>query len=668
MKSSIKLKNWNWSSESIEDIAESEVRVAYGEFEQITGQKYDRVMGFCEAARAVPLCLLKYNNTSLFRILIGKSRLSMPGGSFFVKPETSLKLGISPRAEAEIKFIGYCYNLSKENNIDSAISLDLKINDINNLDEIYTDSLHLIRNLKIDISSTNLKTLFGIDIFKNLKSLEIISCDNLIDFSSISSLRFLENISIENCKHIKDLNFLKELVNLSFLKLNYATGLIDISALSKLHNLINISLIYCKALRDVSLISDLLKISILNLEYCESITDIPLINSRETLKCINLKGLEKINNLNSLSALSSLESIQFTSRRIQSVETLRGISSLREVKEFNPPEVAELLAHTAWMRTDRDCIAAKGFGWLNEAKTWIQGDPLLQDRFAATLGEAFSLLGETPIEHAYDDFINSRPDFTSAPWKAWFGGTLKETSFELYRKRVERISVASMLPGAIGGACATLPHEENAEWSRQWLAHLEEARLSDAKALLNVAPEICLAHARLGEIEALGRWLVSFTDPSDPAALDPVQAALAKFQLAMGDLPAAENHIFAIQSPKLRDPVLADLVTALSESEAEDASAKLLLIDAAAIRVEQAKRLAAKPNASETTLHRLAVATGDSPADLAELITAIPDPANKTLLETLSTKLQSDRSTTLRKIAEDLQKEVDRCLLEAAQN
>jgi hypothetical protein len=193
-----------------------------------------------------------------------------------------------------------------------------------------------------------------------------------------------------------------------------------------------------------------------------------------------------------------------------------------------------------------------------------------------------------------------------------------------------------------------------------WLTALESARLSDAKNLLGVAPEICLALARLSLSESLHSWLLAFTDPSDPGALDPIHAALAGFQLAKENLPAAENHIFAIESPKLRDPTLAELVTSLSKSDPEGASAKLLLIDASAIRVESAKRLAASPGASETTLHRLAVAMGDSPGDLAELITAIPDPSNKTFLETLSTKLQPDRSTTLRKIAEGLLREADK--------
>ena len=39
---------------------------------------------------------------------------------------------------------------------------------------------------------------------------------------------------------------------------------------------------------------------------------------------------------------------------------------------------------------------------------------------------------------------------------------------------------------------------------------------------------------------------------------------------------------------------------------------------------------------------------------------------NKTFFETLSTKLQPDRSTTLRNIAEGLHNSADRCLVEAS--
>jgi len=494
----------------------------------------------------------------------------------------------------------------------------------------------------------------------NLKSLYISNCNKVDDISFLQYLIELEKLEMLGCYSLQDVNPLEKLLNLKFLTLGGCQNLKEIKSLSSLAQLSELSLLNCKTLSDLYPIAALDNLAVLNLRGCESIKNLYPIKRLGSIKKLNLFECNNIRNLDDLSELRAVQSIQIPSLRIRSLEPLRKLPFLEKISVFNPPEVAELLAHSSCLRVDNAFILKNGASWLHEAIAWEEGLQSMQDRFATTLGEAFSLLGESPIEPAYEDFINSRPDFTSSPWKAWFGGTLKESGFDLYRQRVERVSVASMLPGAIGGVCATLPHEENAEWSRQWLGKLEKARLSDAQALLNVAPEICLAHARLGEIEALGRWLVRFTDPSDPAALDPVHEALAGFQLAKGNLPAAENHIFAIQSPKLRDPVLADLVTALSESDAEGASAKLLLIDSPAIRVESAKRLAAKPDASETTIHRLAVAIGDSPGDLAELITAIPNPSNKTFLETLSTKLQPDRSTTLRKIAEGLLREAEK--------
>jgi hypothetical protein len=212
----------------------------------------------------------------------------------------------------------------------------------------------------------------------------------------------------------------------------------------------------------------------------------------------------------------------------------------------------------------------------------------------------------------------------------------------------------------VGGVCATLPTEEAPTWSRHWLVELENARLADAKVLLRVAPEICLAHARLGEMAALGRWLAQLADPSDLAALDPVHAALAQFQFATGNSEAAENHLCAIQSPAHRDPVLAEWVTAMAERDLEQASAKLLRIETPALRADLAERLAAKAGASESTLQRLVVAVGDSPAALANLIHRLPDPGSKDFLRNISRTLQPSRQKTLLKVAEALRREADR--------
>jgi len=291
----------------------------------------------------------------------------------------------------------------------------------------------------------------------------------------------------------------------------------------------------------------------------------------------------------------------------------------------------------------------------------------LQDRFAATLGDAFSLLGHSSVESDYESFLNSRPDFSATPWKAWFGGTIAQSGFDLYRLRVERTAPTNMVSGAIGGTCATLPITKEPDWSHKWLMELEKTRLADGRNLLHVAPEICLACMQVGDVDSLGRWIRAFTDPSDPPAIDPVQAALAGHQLSRGDLVASEKHVFAIHSAVLRDPILAKLVTALAEVDPDQASTHLLLIETASLRVELAGRLAAKPSLSDAVLHRLVVATGNSAEALAEIVTTIPNLGRNEFLTTLSHKLQPDRKTTLRKLAELHSREAERCLAEASQ-
>jgi hypothetical protein len=405
----------------------------------------------------------------------------------------------------------------------------------------------------------------------------------------------------------------------------------------------------------------------LDLSSCESLADISALSGLSSLTELNLDGSDSISDLSPLYDLKSLCSLSFTSRRIQTIEPLREIQTLREVKEFNPPEVAELLAHTAGLRADRACIKENKNTWLTEAKNWRSGAQSLQDRFATTLGEAFSLLGEDPIAEDYEAFLDSRPDFSSAPWKAWFRGTLKESGFALYRQRVERVAVSQMLPSTIGGVCTTLPYEDQPDWSRQWLMSLESARLSDAKNLLAVAPEICLAHARLNLSESLHRWLEAFTDPSDPGALDPVHAALAGFQLGLNHLDAAESHVFAIESPSLRDPVLADLISSYPASDSDRASAQLLLVAAPATRRELAKTLVTIPeySSSEVAMQRLVVAMDDSPEALGELIALLPpSSAPSQIIQQISASLQLDRQATLRKISQELQKQLDQLLTE----
>jgi hypothetical protein len=528
----------------------------------------------------------------------------------------------------------------------------------------------------------------------SLTTLDLNLCDSLVDISALSGLRSLISLDLSRCASIEDFSPLEGLVALENLNLS-ATGdylsqqdllsiskltsltnldlrrggsrdeIEDLSSLSCLVNLTNLDLSGFAAITDLSPLSCLKALTVLNLTDCISITDISPLSDLKALRDLKLFNCNSITKLDTLGKIHSLEELKFTSRRIQSVESLRNIPALREVTEFNPPEVAELLAHAAYLRSDSDNIKRYSKDWLKEAKDWREGASSLQDRFATTLGEAFSLLGEHPMTEDYEAFLDARPDFSSAPWKAWFWGTLKESGFALYCQRVERVAVSQMLPGAIGGACTTLPNEDQPDWSREWLMSLESARLSDAKNLLSVAPEICLAHARFNLSESLRRWLEAFTDPSDPGALDPVHAALAGFQLGLNYLDAAESHVFAIESPSLRDPVLADLISSYPASDTDRASAQLLLIAAPATRRELAKTLVTIPeySLSEAAMQRLVVAMDDSPEALGELIALLPaSSAPSQLIQQISASLQLDRRATLRRISDELHQQADRLL------
>jgi len=453
------------------------------------------------------------------------------------------------------------------------------------------------------------------------------------------------------------------------LNLNYCRSLTDVSVLSGLTRLTYLNLSDCDLQFDVSVLSGLTKLTELNLRDCKSLADVTVLSGLTKLTSLDLDGCDEVRSLAPLAHLRSLESLKFTSRRVQSIEVLREIPSLRTLEEFNPPEVAELLAHTSVLRSDRASISEQSKNWLHEAKGWDDGALQLRERFAVTLGEAFSRLGEHAIERSYEEYLQGHAEFSAAPWRAWLAGTRTQSGWPLMRHRVERQEIAASTPGCIGGICAVLAVEgdalEEIEWSKSWLDQMETFWRDRSKDLLPVSAEVCLAYARLGESAALARWLKRFTDPSDPGVLDPVQAALAKFQLTNRNLPAAENHIFSIHAPVLRDPVLGDLVGALADSDAEGASAKLLLIEDPGIRTELAKQVASQPGASETTLHRLAVAMADSPRAVAELISAIPDVGNKTFIETLSIKLQTERTATLRRIAEALHRKAEEYLGEA---
>jgi hypothetical protein len=510
--------------------------------------------------------------------------------------------------------------------------------------------------LKLTLFELNIKNLDGICELKNLELLDIRKSIQIESFDFLAHLKKLKILAIgtnaypfyvkrnEFIKNLSNLNFLNENTNLSKLIAQGLENVTNINALLNLNKLKLVNLDGCKSLKDAQVLSKLNDLEYLSIRECSSLRELPIFPEKSKIKKIEAEECLRINSL----------------------EPLRGATNLIEINGLNPEHAAELLANASYKRHDINYIQNNLCQWI-KIFIEISQDELFHEKFAISLAKAFSLLKNSSSLDDFEKHIINCNRLTSAPWKAWFGGTLKESGFELYCQRVGRVPIAKMAAGAIGGVCITLPHTEHHDWSRQWLLALESTRLHDAKSLQSIAPEICLAYARAGFTESLYRWLEVFTDPSDPGALDSVHAALAKFELISDKPKAAEAHIFAIKTPRLRDPVLADLISFYTASNADLASAHLLLIDTPLIRRELAKTLVVLPEfaKSEIALHRLVVAMGDSPVALGELISLLPVSSSPSkLIQKISESLQLDRKETLRKIAEEFHRAADRLLME----
>jgi hypothetical protein len=391
-------------------------------------------------------------------------------------------------------------------------------------------------------------------------------------------------------------------------------------------------------------LADLHWITDLNLSGCVALSGLPALSKWERQNSLQLRDCKQISELRPLGALRNLAKLNLSgARRIRSLEPLRSLDRLAELSsDFHPAEVAGILIGAAWRRRDTGMIAAQASDWIKELESCEkQSDPGLESLTTA-LCNALALVDVSSITGALEELLQRHPEFSSNPWKAWFGGILQESGFARYGARLDPGSISGMTSGAIGGACATLPHEKHPTWTQNWLSRLEEHRLPDAKALLGVAAEICLAYARSGDLSAMGRWVERFTDPSDRGLLDPVHGALARWQMNRDDFDAALEHLERINGPGIKDPVLAAWAEKFRQSDPERAVRMLLRIEDSAIRAESALAFARDGGMVEDSanLIRLISAVGEDSAILGAFLSALHADADAVTLEQLSRRLR----------------------------
>jgi Leucine-rich repeat (LRR) protein len=489
---------------------------------------------------------------------------------------------------------------------------------------------------------------------KLLKTLRWTYCDKLKDVDLLTGIRSLELLDLRYCSRLEDLSGLTQLENLKSLTLANSKAIKSIEALASLQQLENLNISGCDSLGDLRPLANLHALVNLDLSHCSKIRSVAALSRLQSLTSLDLSDCYQVNNLRPLASLKNLESLAITGmKRLKSIEPLRSLPKLRKLRSsFHPGSVAGVLASLAVTRTDVAMISDSAKRWLAEAMRFDSESLAEAENLTSILGEAFNRL---PQEHEvlphYEAFLIRHREFSARPWKSWLLGSVRHHGFNLLRQRVERLPLPKLSPGGIGGVCAALPDGDAPldpqDWARKWLDLLHQYRSGHAQALLQVSAEICLAHARLGMPEALERWLLLFTDPSDPTTLDPVQTALGLWQLERGNFAAAYHHAAAVQLLKHRDPLLLQLAEGCLETNPQQAGEILLMIHDPALRERLLDRLARDPVfiASPINVQRMVAAAGDSPPALAKLIGAMDKSANPSLLSEISALLQADVPT-----------------------
>ena len=500
-------------------------------------------------------------------------------------------------------------------------------------------------------SPTNLS---GLSNLTQLTSLDLEGWENLADMGAVKGLVNLRSLTLKDCRSLEDLGPLEDHPELRAIGIRKCASLRDLGPLAripKLHSLHHhgdegrADLSGCVAIDDIKVLADLHWVTDLNLSGCVALSNLSALSQWERLNTLHLGDCHQISDLRPLGGLRNLAKLNLSgARRIRSLEPLRSLDRLAELtSDFHPVEVAEILIGAAWRRRDTSMIAAQAAHWIEELESCEQqADPGLESLTTA-LCNALALVEDFSLTCALEDLLQRHPEFSTAPWKAWFGGMLQESGFVRYAARLDPGSLCGMTSGAIGGACATLPHEKHPDWTQVWLKQLEQQRLPDAKLLLGVASEICLAYVRSGDLSAMGRWVERFTDPSDRGLLDPVHGALARWQMNRDDSDAALEHFERIHGSGIKDPILAEWAEKFRPSDPEGAVRMLLRIEDSAMRSKWALAFARDGGIvmDPANLNRLITAVGEDSVSLGALLRALHPSAAAVTLQELSQRLRS---------------------------
>lgn len=159
-----------------------------------------------------------------------------------------------------------------------------------------------------------------------LQSLTLENCDDITDFSVLSVMPWLTELSVES-EGLKDLGFTASMPNLKSLSVEHAK-ILNTDSLKSVQGLTSLKLIRCGELKDVSAVEALTGLTNLDLEVPYGCAQ-PDLSGLTGLTTLSISGMESISFLRSL---TGLEDLTVKSCQINDSSAFSGLTSLKSLK------------------------------------------------------------------------------------------------------------------------------------------------------------------------------------------------------------------------------------------------------------------------------------------------------------------------------------------------
>ena len=176
----------------------------------------------------------------------------------------------------------------------------------------------------------NLVYLSPLSDLTKLTNLDLSSCYSLSDISPLSGLTALTNLNLSGCENLSDISPLSSLTALTNLKLSFNSNLCPLSGLI---NLTHLDLGLCENLIDISPLSDLIALTNLDLSSCYNLNDLSPLTGLTALKDLDLSACKNLSDIRPLSGLTALTNLDLSRcENLSDISPLSRLTALTNLK------------------------------------------------------------------------------------------------------------------------------------------------------------------------------------------------------------------------------------------------------------------------------------------------------------------------------------------------